>query len=154
MTDERSVLARECRALAAYLSGKTCSDAVVAAYVDAHAAGHVLVAAPRPGLDRALLSCAGRGVPVVAIADAYASIFARTSNFRRKLILVLALLETTAPDYREIDTPASASLGGFLVATTTAVAGLSLRLVVALPWFGTLALLDRFAPTRPEVRAS
>lgn len=143
MTDDRAALARECRALASYLTGKPCSDAVVAAYADAHAAGRVMLATADSRVERALLSCAGRGPATAGVADAYASLFARTSNFRRKLILVLALLETTAPDYRDLDQPASRSFAGFVATTTAAVASLSVRLLVALPWFGTIALLDR-----------
>jgi hypothetical protein len=57
-------------------------------------------------------------------------------------VLVLALIETTAPDYRAIETPGSTSLVGFLFACAAAGAGLCLRLALAFPWFATIAMRE------------
>ena len=44
------------------------------------------------------------------LADSYASFFKKNSLIRKKLILLLALLESTAPSYRQFESPDSSSM--------------------------------------------
>jgi len=55
--------------------------------------------------DRATLSLARRHVLFTRFADAYCSVFHRCGVLRRKLVLLLAILEHTAPSAAQFDQP-------------------------------------------------
>jgi hypothetical protein len=57
-----------------------------------------------PAIDRALMRLATRGPLAARMADAYASIFARSGLLRRKLVLLVAILESHGETSRAIDT--------------------------------------------------
>jgi hypothetical protein len=95
-------LDRECRRFTRYLLGEEPSPYVVACYRRAHRASSAFAA--RDALDRAALRLAA--LPLGAgLADAHARLFAPTSALRRKLVLLLAILETSPPSYRRVDDP-------------------------------------------------
>ncbi|MEP6999345.1 MAG: hypothetical protein ABI969_02625 [bacterium] len=79
-------------------------------------------------IERTLLSFAREGVLALRIADAYARFFRPRSLLRRRLVLMLAILENSAPTERPLNAGASGSLvtiGAQLVLTFVA-SGLSL----------------------------
>jgi hypothetical protein len=51
----------------------------------------------------------------LALADAYAAVFAKASALRKRLVLTLALLETSAPYYERIDAAAGGSPTGAII---------------------------------------
>jgi len=109
-----TALERECHVLARYLGGRAPSRYVVERYLRAHETG-VLEAQPR-GFDRTLVRFAGAHPLAARIADAHARLFAPRSALRDKLVLLLALLETSAPSHRRIDDVAPGGLAGTVVA--------------------------------------
>jgi len=89
-------LARECRAFARYLSGRTPSDEVEAWYRRADP-DRVAPTRGAPAIDRALLAAARWGAPWTRMADGYARFVRPVGPLRRRLTLMLAILEN-APD--------------------------------------------------------
>ena len=88
-------LARECLIMTRYLSGSDPTAAVVHAYQRAQAQG---VVGARPArFDRLLTSLAGRNPSLTRAFDSYATALTRTNMLRRKLILLLTILESSWP---------------------------------------------------------
>lgn len=97
---ERRELELECAKFVRYLSGAEPDRYVIERYVAAHDAGAVEL----PGtsrFERAVVRIARRGP--VRMLDAHSRVFANGSLLRRKLVLVLALLETRSPTAERID---------------------------------------------------
>jgi hypothetical protein len=103
-------LALECRTFTQYLVGADPAADVVAAYHRAHVVTAVAPAgaSSRP-LDRALLRVARLGPVCTRAADSYAAAFARSTVLRRKLVLLVAILESRGETASTID---SADPGG------------------------------------------
>jgi hypothetical protein len=117
---ERSELDRECDAFARYLGASVGDEYVREQYWAAHAAGAVELPSTT-SFERAVVSLA-RSVPLlVRPLDAHARVFSNGGLLRRKLVLLLAILEVRAPHDEELDTP-----------TGTSVPGMFLRMV----WLG------------------
>ncbi|MFM7297182.1 MAG: hypothetical protein ACKO4Q_08165 [Planctomycetota bacterium] len=106
---ERVELERECDVLARYLGASAGDEYVRAQYRAAHDAGVVEL----PGtssFERTVVAVA-RHVPVLSRPlDAHARVFAPSSLLRRKLVLLLAILEVRAPHDEELDTPTGSSV--------------------------------------------
>lgn len=86
-------LARECEVFTDYLSGLNSNPYVVQKYLDAHE--RVIRYHPVSRFDRVLLRFATAGPYFTRLADSYARAFAPASTLRKKLILLLAILEST-----------------------------------------------------------
>ena len=97
-----AALEAECRRLTAYLLDAPPSPYVVACYVRAHRARPAFE--PQDRFDRVALRLAATGAGA-RLADAHARLFAPASVLRRKLVLLLAILETSAPSFRRVDAP-------------------------------------------------
>ena len=133
MSGSRALLERECRTFTRYLAGREASPYVVQKYCDAHAGP--LAAAADP-FDRRLMTVA-RWHPVTAlVADAFARFFAPYGALRKKLVLLLAILETSPRFFRELDHPP----GGGRVAEALRVGARLLVFVLALV-VGVIVLL-------------
>ncbi|HEX5045192.1 MAG TPA: hypothetical protein VFV75_20015 [Candidatus Polarisedimenticolaceae bacterium] len=96
-------LEAECRRFTAYLLDAPPSPYVIACYVRAHRVTSAFE--PRDRFDRVALRLAAR---TPRLADAHARLFAPASALRRKLVLLLAILETSAPAFRRVDDPGPA----------------------------------------------
>jgi NADH dehydrogenase len=98
---ERVQLERECVVFAAHLLGVAPDAYVRRKYAEAHC--HLAGLATVNRFERLLVGVAGRHQRLTAFADAYAALFAPDSVLRRKLVLLLALLETSSPSAAAID---------------------------------------------------
>jgi hypothetical protein len=118
-----------------YLLGEDPPADVVAAYSAAHDVGGVEMNGERGVLDLALLRIARVGPAFARIADAYAALFARTSLLRRKLVLMLAILESgrTAAALEAI-TPGSRAGFVLRVAVLTLRVALSAFVAAVILW--------------------
>ena len=93
-------LQRECDVFCRYLVGAAPAAYVIAQYVDFHTPDRF-----QPDrFDGFLIRLASRGPLFTRLADTYASRFARRAILRRKLVLLLALLESTPPSSDYVDT--------------------------------------------------
>jgi hypothetical protein len=94
-------LERECRVFTRLLVGEAATPSIIAKYREAHAvlAGCI----PESAIDRRLTAVASGGATRARMADAYARLFAPHTAFRRKLVLLLAILETSPPFHARVD---------------------------------------------------
>lgn len=132
---ERAAVDRECVTFTRHLIGLTPDASVRGAY--AAAIGAVPALAPTPGFDQAMLGIARRGVLAARCSDAYAALFARRSALRKRLVMLLAILETRAPSSARIDQavgggPATAA-ARMAVRGVSAVVALALGIAILVP---------------------
>ena len=145
--DERNApsLEKECGLFVRHLVGLDANPYLVTKYIDAHRALPSLQ--PSSRFDRMLLGFARSGRIPLALADAYAGVFAKASSLRKRLVLTLALLETTAPFYERIDEAAGGTPTGALFRLagrgTFAIAMLAVGTLVLVPIRLVAAVLPR-----------
>lgn len=136
-------LLRECDALAGYLIGETPNDYIRDKYLRAHEVSPALASGERSALDRLQMAMAVRSRLACRFADSYSSIFSRDCLLRKKIVLLLAVLESTHPTYRHFDEPQSGGrtilLGRLMLEGIAFVAVFILSSFIFLP----LTLIDR-----------
>jgi nucleoside-diphosphate-sugar epimerase len=140
--DTSSDLDAECDVFTRHLIGRTPDAYVRAKYLEAHTALPAL--SPRDAFDSFLVSFARRGRLFAKVAGAHAALLAPAALLRKKMVLLLAILETCPPTHRMIDAPvggrpfpALLALGGIGV---SAVLALVVGSLILLPIRGVLAL--------------
>lgn len=121
--------ARECAALAAYLTGAAPDSYIARKYHEAHAASDRFQ--PRGRFDALLVRWATRGPGWASLTDTYACLFARRSALRKKLILLMAILESSAPRFGFSDRADAGSAAGFWLRLAARGVGFGLRLLAA-----------------------
>ena len=99
-------LERECRIYTRCLVGEEPAAYVLAKYCKYHQLQSSGAAASDP-FDRLLLTVSTWGPLAARVADSYASRFYKGALLRRKLVLVLALLECSPPSFQVLDAPDS-----------------------------------------------
>ena len=92
---------RECTVFAIHLVGQPANDYVQRKYAEAHAVSDAFV--PSGAFEAWLIRAAGRHRWATMAADGYARLFLPDSALRRKLVLLLAILETCPPSHEQID---------------------------------------------------
>jgi hypothetical protein len=97
------VLIAECSVFCRYLTGQAPSEYVLTCYGDAAPSTSGFAQEPLPLIDRGLLGLARKGRLPARIADSYARIFRPHSLLRRRLILVLAILENSPHTAAELN---------------------------------------------------
>lgn len=93
---ESNALARECEVFCGYLTGVKPNAYVQGKYSAAHGAIHRFQGKGR--FDQFLLNFATRSPALARLGDTYASLAARGSSLRRKLVLLVAILESCPPE--------------------------------------------------------
>ena len=113
-------LERECDVFVRHLLRCGADPYVRAKYSAAHAALPALQ--PNDAFDAFLVRFATRGPVFVRLADAYAGMFAHASLLRKKMVLLVAILETSQPSHRTIDAPLGGKpMGAVLSLTATGI---------------------------------
>jgi hypothetical protein len=142
-------LDRECAVFTRYLLGHDPAPRVRAAYRRAHDRAVELgvedVRAPR-GRERALLELARRGPWRARAADSFARVFAPRGALRRKLVCLLAILESGAPTDAELDTADAGSAPAFVARFVLAGLGFAARVVLVALWLPFLSRARSVAP--------
>ena len=137
----------ECRVFTDHLLGCEPGAYVTAKYRAAHAAVPALSEYGRS--DEALIAFARRGPIRAKLADAYAAVFAPRSALRKKLVLLLAILETSQSTYPQVD----AAIGGSQAAALLRLVVRGVGALAALA-LGALVLLPRRVMARGSGRSS
>jgi hypothetical protein len=141
-----AILDRECVAFTTYLTGRKPDEYVLSSYREAHERGELARAIARGPFDRLLVRLVL--IPLAArVVDVYTALFFKRALVRKKLVLALAILESSSPSYRHFEVPDS---GGRLVVLSR-LAARSLASLVALvvaalllaPAHAAVALLAR-----------
>lgn len=138
----------ECRALTRYLTGRPPTDYVLACYRRARDFAPGASQPPAP-IDRALARAARLSRGTARLADAYARWLRPAGPLRRRLTLLLAILES-APDTHEWCN--GAERGSRLLVSLRLAGGVALSagtLVLGLAAFGPLHLATARARPRP-----
>lgn len=125
----RQRLEREARVFSTALVGAPPTAYVVRHYVRGNES---LALAPAAGFDAALVAIARRAPWLTRTADAYAGLFARRATLRRKLTLLLALLESVAPSDTAFAARAGSPAATACRLAATATGALALALLAAL----------------------
>jgi len=108
MEDERrQALNKECEAFSFYLIRQHPNAYIREKYLEAHQANPDLQSDHRNIFDRFLLALSVKNVRLAKMADSYASIFSRGCLLRKKLVLLLAILESTTSTFPYFDLPQS-----------------------------------------------
>jgi hypothetical protein len=130
-------LERECLVFTRYLSGRTAEDYVRSKYLEVFVSRQQARLAPCGRFDHVLLALAGRHPVLTRMTDLYSRFLCPGSVVRRRLVMLLALLETDARSIARLDYPTCGGLPGFVwgMATRGMVSGLLLlpALVILLP---------------------
>lgn len=124
------LLERECDVFVRYLSASAPSEYVRERYLAAHAAGVVEPPGGASRFERWVVRRASSATWLARALDAHQRVFANGSLLRRKLVLLLALLEVRAPHADALDTPTGSSRAAMLFAL--AWLGVRFALTVAL----------------------
>ena len=95
----------ECQTFCRYLLGSSPDSYIVGKYQQAHNVGHPTENVDSVYFDGFLLFLAKRTPLLTKLADSYSRVFYPNSLLRRKLVLLLAILESYAPTYEKLDTP-------------------------------------------------
>jgi hypothetical protein len=137
---EEGELRRECHVFCRFLIGREPSRYVADKYVSGHAS---LPAAGVDVLDRALLACAGGAPWMTGVADSYAAVARRDALLRKKLVLLLAILENSPDTHLACDTAIASGRAAAL--SRIALSGIAFagRLALSMLLFGFLHLATR-----------
>jgi hypothetical protein len=130
-------LERECRVYAQYLSGQEPTPYLTEKYLDFHQ--KLGPSLRSDAFDSFLVNVSARGGIWVRFADSYAQLFRKGSALRKKLILVLGLLECTPPAFEKLDSVPSGGCAGAVLR----MAGTSIGFVLS-----SLAAMVLFTPAR------
>jgi len=139
--DAPAVLAREFTLFARYLGTADPPASGVSAYTRAAAAA----GAPADRLDRWLLALARGSSTGLALADAYARLARPYGALRRRLVLTVAVLESSAATHAAYDTAIASGAPAAWLAIVAAGSGWALRTAVALVLLGPLHLAATLA---------
>jgi len=143
----------ECCALSRYLAGIDPDDAVIIAYGRGLHSDAYLDAERDSRLDRLLLASAARSPRLAGLADAYARFASPAGPLRRRLVLLIAILESTAPSYEAFE-PAAGGRAGAFAGVVAAGFGFLFRLLAGVLMFALPHLWFRMRAGAPAVDRS
>src|SRR6266540_5451658 len=101
--DPGNSLDEECTVFCRYLINETPGRYVLNKYREGHEANPALRASNSDGPEELLVQMAKKGPFFANLVDAYTSRFSRFSVFRKKLVLLIAILESYSPLHRHFD---------------------------------------------------
>lgn len=93
-------LSRECLVFSYYLIGEKPNEYIIEKYQHGHRSRSFV---PKSPLDKILTKLAGLHPVFTRLSDVYSSNFYKGSILRQKLVLLLAILESSAPTYKYFD---------------------------------------------------
>lgn len=95
---QQEVLRNECEQLTLYLTGTRSDNYVCEKYMHAHYADNPAIPLGNASaFDRFLISMALINSMVTGLVDSYSKVFCRSALIRKKMVLLLAILESTEP---------------------------------------------------------
>ena len=102
-------LDRECRVYCEYLLGEVPDAYVAAKYRAANLARNLCGPAPENGFEAFLLRLARRGGMFTGMVDTFTGVFGRRSVFRKKMTMLVAILESCGSWHDQIGSAAPGS---------------------------------------------
>ena len=98
-------LDRECQLFSQYLIALRPSGYVLRKYQEAHQQGHPSIGRPLQLFDDILMRLALKHAYILRLADTYSCLFYKDALLRRKLVLLLAILECSPGAFDRLDRP-------------------------------------------------
>lgn len=138
---------KECQCYSRYLAGVAATPYVVEKYLEFHGRREGFTTMGR--FDRWLVAASAQGPLWAKLADSYAARFARHSMLRKKLVLMLALLECAPPASAYLDAVDGGGRLRLWARLAMRVAGAALALVAGVLLFAPLHLAAAVFPGRP-----
>ena len=132
-------LAQECRVFCRYLAGVDATDDVVRAYLRAHDVAGLKLNSTTP-MDRALLQLASGGTTLTRIADSFAGPLVPGGALRRKLVLLLAILESRGASASRVDRAVPGSRLLWVIGAAFHAAAWLVRVLIAILLLAPLRL--------------
>ncbi|MCE9596212.1 MAG: hypothetical protein K8S98_18635 [Planctomycetes bacterium] len=148
MNAEASILEREGATFGRYLGAGESSHRALAKYREAHELGVVVTSAASTRFDRALVGFARLGTFATRLADTHARLFRKGGLLRRKLVLLLAILETHADTADRVDAPTVGSPAVFVVEVAFRLIVFAVLALVGLVVFLPLRVVCAFGSAR------
>jgi nucleoside-diphosphate-sugar epimerase len=142
---DAATINRECEVFTYYLVGQPPTDYIRKQYEMATLARDLANESEFTSFDRAMLRYARRHIAFTRATDAYCAIFHRHSILRRKLILLLAILEHASPTAARFDRPKNRGLIGISVDLLLQAMSFGLSLIA-----GIMLLLPSYLFRRSE----
>ena len=102
---ENAISDRECQVFTQFLVNQNPSEYVITKYQQAHSNLEVYNGSSADPFELFLVRLASKNRILTRAVDAYASFFHKRSLLRRKLILLLAILENSPPYYLQFEAP-------------------------------------------------
>ncbi len=128
---ERAALLAECRLFSRYLVDADPGNYVCDSYVAAvRQLGEAL--SPTSSFDRLLLRLARLHPLITRSVDVYARFFAQASSIRRRLVTLLAIIESDGTMYDRLEHPDHGGLPGFIIGMTWRSMLLAVLLLIAM----------------------
>ncbi len=150
-TDPISIsLAEECRVFCRYLIHREPNDYVLSIYKKGHSSPGFAAAPPPSLMDKMLIRIARRHPMLTRVADAYSRVFFKRSLLRRKLVLLLAILESCAPGHYYLDSTDGVSRTVFFLKLVQHSTLYALSLVFGVLLFLPLHIFTRMVSLSPS----
>lgn len=108
--DHALKLDKECGTYTNYLVGQEPTDYILGKYHDAHGYTSLLNEGKATAFDRFLVDFSIKHPFFARLADAYTSLFYKRALFRSKLVLLVAIMESTAPTYSHFERPDASNI--------------------------------------------
>jgi NADH dehydrogenase len=137
-------LDRECIVFMRYFIGQAPTSYVLEKYHEAHVASSIFDDISTNPFDTFLLNLATKHTFFTRLVDAYTAIFAKRFVARKKLVLLLAILETCAPSYLRFEAPDAASGVGVVLKLAGRGVAFALTFLLAILLFAPAQLLVSF----------
>ena len=141
-------LAFECRLYCRHLIGEDPNDYVQEKYALYHSRKDARTILAKDRFDSFLLRFSRMSRLTTGLVDAYTSVFHKHSVVRKKLVLLLAILECTPRYLPQLDSTDPGSRPWIFTKMAARAAGYGLSLVLATPPLATLHLIQLFVDSR------
>lgn len=104
----------ECNTLTHYLIQRAPTPYILAKYREAHQVSPKLARLGTMPFDRFLVELTHKNIALTKLVDSYTAVFYRNAAVRKKMVLLLAILESCAPTYAIFDQPDANGRAAFL----------------------------------------
>lgn len=135
---------RLCRSLTRHLIGRTPSAYVTERFARGLRSDTYLAGLRRGSADRVLDAVGRMGGPALSLADTYARFFAPAGEFRRRIILLAAILESSPDSFDAFEPPEPGRFRSWMSLAGSGVL-FAIRLPLAILLIGPLHLGSRLA---------
>jgi hypothetical protein len=144
----------ECKTLTHYLIKRAPTPYILAKYREAHQVSPKLARLGTKPFDNLLVELSRKNIALTKLVDSYTAVFFRNAAVRKKMVLLLAILESCAPTYPIFDQPDANGRAAFLFCFVRHGIVFALSLIVAALLFLPLHLGFELSAALVSARAA